>query len=891
MNKISKLLTILCFIGFGLCLTGCSDGSSSASTKGLNIYLFGAPADSHWNIWCWNKDSGTPYSSKSWDESKASGWEFSIDEIDAEKGCLVKNLNVPKSATLGLLFVNDKGDKQTADITVLTSVLKNAHELYFVYGLTEFYTSFDDIAGIKNATISSADGKELSGSIYGYTELAAEEVSVTGSDGTVYPVSAINITGNKYSITLTDGDISNIPYAIEYNGVIVKANPSCEVIDSSFGYEENDLGLTINGSTATFKCWAPYASTVELLLFADAASLSTATETIQMTPSLSNKAIFVAENVNFGSNKYYKYKITNGTTESTVCDIWNGVASADSVASQIVDINDPSAKPADWESSYVNPFGNSGTVTKKYSDAVIYEMHIRDWSRAFVADSTGKFRDITNNLKNSGKFAEHLNDLGITHVQILPMFDYAQTNADKNYNWGYNPYHYNVPEGRYVDNMRDGTDAVIQMREMIKAFHDAGISVIMDVVYNHTSGTGTNSLYDKTVPKYFYRLDEYDSYINGSGCGNEIATNHKMARKYVIDSLKHWMKDYHINGFRFDLMGCLESDTMKEIYEALYAIDKNVLVYGEPWTGGTSGVIGSADKAGEASVGYGFGAFDDSFRNAIKGAEFGGFQKGQVQGTADDNNIIKGLKASTSRNATNIKGLTIHYAECHDNYTLFDKLAMSILGMTKPNKTKLDLFAALGEEKLSNVIKQDKLAAAYIFLAQGTPFINGGQEFLRTKKGNPDSYAADTKGGITWTNTAGNLNIDDVNTINLSMKETYSDVYNTYKGLIALRKANPEAFGSNEDAIAERVLVKADATTKQKLVTRYATGDFLIFFNAGDTDYTVVDGDILKVAEYPNLIDVSSGKVSPSLLSASKLIDPETGKLNVPAKSFVILKK
>ena len=200
MNKISKLLTILCFIGFGLCLTGCSDGSSSASTKGLNIYLFGAPADSHWNIWCWNKDTNTPYSSKSWDESKASGWEFSIDEIDAEKGCLVKNLDVPKSATLGLLFVNDKGDKQTADITVLTSVLKNAHELYFVYGLTEFYTSFDDIAGIKNATISSADGKELSGSIYGYTELLDD------NDNTIYSpnkIGEITCTGfNNYVFPL-----------------------------------------------------------------------------------------------------------------------------------------------------------------------------------------------------------------------------------------------------------------------------------------------------------------------------------------------------------------------------------------------------------------------------------------------------------------------------------------------------------------------------------------------------------------------------------------------------------------------------------------------------------------------------------------------------------------
>ena len=197
-------------------------------------------------------------------------------------------------------------------------------------------------------------------------------------------------------------------------------------------------------------------------------------------------------------------------------------------------------------------------------------MHIRDWSRAIVSDSTGKFLEIA----ESAKIIGHLKDLGVTHVQILPMFDYAQVNSDSGYNWGYNPYHYNVPEGRYVTSgYKDGTQAVREMRQRISALHDAGIAVIMDVVYNHTNSTGENSLYDKTVPQYFYRVKADGSYSNGSGCGNEVATNHDMVRKYVIESLRHWMLDYHINGFRFDLMGLAEKETMKAVYDELYKID------------------------------------------------------------------------------------------------------------------------------------------------------------------------------------------------------------------------------------------------------------------------------------------------------------------------------
>jgi pullulanase len=474
-------------------------------------------------------------------------------------------------------------------------------------------------------------------------------------------------------------------------------------------------------------------------------------------------------------------------------------------------------------------------------------MHVRDWAKAFGGE--GKFNELTAKLGDTGEFAQHLKDLGITHVQILPAFDYAQPNSDAKYNWGYNPYHYNVPEGRYVKDMVDGTDAVDQFRDLIKAFHDQEIAVIMDVVYNHTAGTGINSLYDMTVPQYFYRLNADGGYSNGSGCGNEVATNHKMVAKFVIESLKHWMKDYHINGFRFDLMGCHEQEFMKEVYDTLCEIDSQVMVYGEPWQGGGAQTKNATDKT-ISTGGYGVGAFEDTFRNGIKGGEFGGVEPGHVQGTYKDDDIISGLLGKSGRNKTNgtsKPGLMLSYVECHDNCTLFDKLAIIYLGK---KEYKGDLFKAIGNNGLAEVKKQNTLSAAFIFLSQGTPFINGGQEFLRTKQGDHNSYQSD----------------DTINAIDLNFKNKYSDVYDTYKGLIALRKANPTAFGGNTSAIATKL---------ETGVTKYTTGDFLVYFNATKSAKSITtDG-------YTKVVDVTSGTPTES----EELPD------SVPAKGFVILKK
>ena len=929
MKKIFKIFSILALTSL---LFSCANGlderndrvyeksagsrtlvEESAQNTTINVHVLYAPGDSL-VAWSWAKYSSgdANYKCDKWDNKGTEGLIFIKGENQFDLTYKVDN-----TVDLGILFVSSEG--QTDDIIIPKEKLTEGVHFYFIYGQKDIYDSATECKGLKNASIVSKDGNTLNLVVFGCKSATKDSFTVTDKTGAELTIASVNATDTSAKITLTDGDVSKRPYSVTLNGSdTVSANISSDLIDElELKYTGDDLGVKISGNSATFKVWAPSASKVSILFYDSVSDIGTykaltvaakangGTDEVELLGEPSGTEEMTADTKtgvwsyelsSIGSKKYYKYQIEVDGKTLYVCDINAKVCAPDSIAAQIVDINDSSATPSGW-GKYENPFKGS-----TYNDAVIYEMHIRDWSRATEKDSTGKFKDFA-----SDEVIAHLKDLGVTHVQILPMFDYAQVNADENYNWGYNPYHYNVPEGRYVDysSDKDGTAAVKQLREMIQKLHDNGISVIMDVVYNHTSGTTTGSLYDSTVPGYFYRLNADGSYINGSGCGNEVATNHEMAKKYVIDSLKHWMQDYHINGFRFDLMGCLESETMKEIYDELYKIDPKVMVYGEPWTGGTSGVVDGASAAVSGSSDNGVGAFDDDFRDAIKGAEFGGFNIGQIQSANSDSGIVKGLigeSGSNNRNSTGFTGLALHYAECHDNFTLYDKLVYS-LDIT--NTKKLDSTgnvakswpASVSEEQIDLIKKQNKLAAAYIFLSQGTPFINGGQEFMRTKKGDPDSYAPDTKGGIKWTSRYNGgtyvdaTDIDDVNTIDLSFKTKYADVYNTYKGLIALRKSST-AFTAGTSSTAK---------TLSKGVTLYNaksdSEEYEVIFNASENDYVLTDVSIegnlgLGIKDY----EVSFGRKGKLVT-----INEETGEVTtaseesvvstVPAKSFVILKK
>lgn len=884
----------------------------SAQNTTINVHVLYAPGDSL-VAWSWAKypSGDANYKCDTWANKETEGLIFTKVENQFDLSYKVDN-----TVDLGILFVSSAG--QTADIIIPKAELTEGKHFYFIYGQNDVYNSAAECTGLKNASIVSKDGNTLNLVVFGCKSATEDSFTVTDKDGNALTIASVKADDTSAVIKLSDGDVSKRPYSVTLTGSdTVSANISSDLIDElGLKYTGDDLGVKISGDSATFKVWAPSASKVSILFYdsvsdigtykaltvAAKANGGTDEEELFGTPSGTEEmtsdsltGVWSYELSSIGSKKYYKYQIEVDGKTLYVCDINAKVCAPDSIAAQIVDINDSSATPVGW-GEYENPFTGS-----TYNDAVIYEMHIRDWSRATVKDSTGKFKDFASN-----EVIAHLKDLGVTHVQILPMFDYAQVNADENYNWGYNPYHYNVPEGRYVDysSDKDGTAAVKQLREMIQKLHDNGISVIMDVVYNHTSGTTTGSLYDSTVPGYFYRLNADGSYINGSGCGNEIATNHEMVKKYVIDSLKHWMKDYHINGFRFDLMGCLESDTMKEIYDELYKIDPNVMVYGEPWTGGTSGVAGGATGAVAGSDGNGVGAFDDDLRDALKGTDgFGGLYHGQLAGTFNDANVVLGLKGAeidkNHRNPTGKTGLALHYVECHDNYTLFDKLVYQFDNTIKGDGDWAEKFAALYQtvmsdsEKLSLVKKQEKLAAAYIILSQGTPFLNGGQEFMRTKKGDPDSYAPDTKGGIEWTSRYNGgtydaaRDIDDVNTIDLSMKETYKDVYNTYKGLIALRKSN-DAFTNPTSCTAVKL---------QDGITRYTVSKdsetYEVYFNASDSDFkpVYVSGETLgagiknvkaEKGVWGKVVSVENGNVSTADVATLQPVE---------AHSFLIIKK
>ncbi len=763
-------------------------------------------------------------------------------------------------SSVGIVVVeHDTGKKHSSNQDVKFLFPKKYNQIYLKEGSNNVYI---------NKELNAEPAGLISANILGNTTIGLKMSGVgtlQTSQFTVKDVDKNNITVTdvtKDTLTIANTDyLTKAPYSIEFDdgsGIIdtVYANIEASLLDTEFLYEEDDLGWH-NG---TAKVWAPLASAIEVLVYnriADAESDYAAGEPSNKATSTDmvrgEKGVWSAS---VEEGKYYMYNITNGSTKHMVCDIYASVASPDSIAAKAVELSGS----WDGETSYVNPWGNNGTDTKKYTEAVIYEMHIRDWSKGISASNKGKFDEITAGLGTNGNgvFGQHLKDLGITHVQILPMFDYAQKNSDPDYNWGYNPYQYNVPEGRYVNNHdQDGMNAVTQMRNMIKAFHDAGIAVNMDVVYNHTSGTGEGSLFDMTVPMYYYRLTDGGGYSNGSGCGNETASDHLMYRKFMIDSLKHWVQDYHINGFRFDLMGLHEtSSTMRQIYNALKELDQNIMVYGEPWNGGSTPVKNGLTSDNKDRIDNcclsddenGVACFNDDYRNGIKGAEFGGFAGGQVQGKFMDGAINLGLIGSVGTTGfTTVIGRSINYAECHDNYTLADKLAISMNnGYNQAGWKAYDNFSAEQQTLLRN---ENKLAAAFIFLAKGTPFINGGQEFMRTKQGDENSY----------------ISSDAINAIDMSFKTKYQDVYNVYKGLIALRHANSD-FTSQ---------AAATATTVAQGFTKYITGDFLVYFNA------TAEAQTIDTTGYTKVIDVTTGTPTESTTLPTK----------VSAKGFVILKK
>ena len=574
-------------------------------------------------------------------------------------------------------------------------------------------------------------------------------------------------------------------HAEKGEGVVKAVRSFDSSYDAENAYSGNDLGCTYTPEQTTFKVWSPLATSVVLCRYA-AGNGGSAIEELPLEQGA--KGVWSVTVPGDIVNTYYTYKVTaNGKTNEAV-DIYAKAAGVNGDRAMVVDLD--STDPVNWDKNYKRK-------KTQLSDIIVWEVHIRDFSidpSSGVSEANrGKYKAFTESTTVNGEgripsCVNYLKELGVTHVQILPMYDYASVDETqvtntlgKNYNWGYDPENYNVPEGSYSSNPYDGNVRITEMKEMIQALHDAGIKVIMDVVYNHTYDTA-DSNFTKIMPDYYYKINTDLTYNNQSGCGNATRSESAMYRKFMVDSLNYWAGEYNLDGFRFDLMGIHDVDTMAEIRRTLDANygEGTIVLYGEGWTGDGNYDENSAHKANEARLDPGVGYFNDQIRDAIKGEHkfdktIGLVQNGYVQGSFLEpgekwpNNIFGGIMGSVGKTDgkwgmwrpfwSKSSNCSLSYTSAHDNLTLWDKLTEG--------------FGKLYDSTDDKLIRMNKMAGSVILTSKGGTFMQAGEEFARTKQGDDNSYASS----------------DAINRIDWTRVGTYSAIQKYYEGMISIRKA------------------------------------------------------------------------------------------------------
>ncbi|MCF0149749.1 MAG: type I pullulanase [Clostridium sp.] len=550
---------------------------------------------------------------------------------------------------------------------------------------------------------------------------------------------------------------------------------SVDEFDKLYQYD-GELGAIYSKEKTVFRLWSPLAESVKVILFGKNPYLYNNYHEEVIDMNYKCNGIWEVEVEGDLDGEFYNYRVKRQEVENEVVDPYAKAVGVNGNRGMVVDLND--TNPLGWYEHKVPKFNSP-------LDAIIYEAHIRDFT---IDDSCGIEKDIKGKFKafykdtsylNDGRNIgiNHLKDLGVNVIQLLPVFDYKTVNEmnynEEEYNWGYDPLNYNVPEGSYATNPYEGKVRIREFKELIMQLHELGFKVVMDVVFNHTADT-ENSNFNKIVPKYYYRQNEFGDFSNGSGCGNELASERAMVRKFILDSVKYWVDEYKIDGFRFDLMGLHDIDTMKEIRLALR---DDILIYGEGWKADKSPMDNSKLSLKENVNSFGnlqIGVFSDDIRDAIKGSVFEREKGGFINGVNDFDETIKfGIVASTKHKDIDFNKLlyskrpwanephqVITYTSAHDNYTMWDKISLA-----EPISSK--------EER----IKMNKLAAAIILTSQGIPFIHSGDEILRSKREKDGSLVENSY-----------KSSDYVNKFDWSRKEKYIDIFNYYKKIINLRK-------------------------------------------------------------------------------------------------------
>ncbi len=623
---------------------------------------------------------------------------------------------------------------------------------------------------------------------------------------------------------------------------------------AKYTYTGNDLGNTYSAASTKFRVWAPTAIAVTLVTYAKADSpLSSAVET-RMKSDVNGT--WVATLSGDQEGLIYNYRVTlEGPTNEAV-DPYVRATTINGMRGVVVDL--AKTNPAGWKKSKPKFSG-------KATDAVIYELHVRDLSMdsssGISAANKGKFLAFTElNTKSGGVLTgvSAIKDLGVTHVELLPIYDFQSVDeAAPTFNWGYDPQNYNVPEGSYSSDPTKPTARITELKRAIQSMHSVGLRVNMDVVYNHVYNASTFSQ-NLITPGYFFRTDDSGALTNGSGCGNDVATERPMVRKFIVDSVKYWASEYNLAGFRFDLMGLMDITTINEVTAALKVIDPTIIVIGEGWEMGTLAKDLRASQTNISKLNN-VAHFNDQIRDGLKGSVFKASDTGWATGKLSAVGDIKpGIVGNSNYNPMFLNAWTttaptqsVNYVESHDNLTLADKLTASVKGISPTGIAQLSQFAT-----------------SVAFLSQGVPFMQAGQEFLRSKNGDDNSYKSD----------------DATNSLKWSTKLKYSSTVNYYKGLIALRAAHPAfRMTSTADMKANIKFLQGTDSLIAYSINGKAVGDkaktIVVIHNAdpAGATFTLPDSGSWNIL-------AKGSQIGTKVLQVLK-----AGKVVVPAQSTMVL--
>jgi len=760
-----------------LSLSALVPASALNETTELTIHYSRFEGDyKDWNLWLWPKGG--------------EGRSFEFTEDDAfGKVAKIRLSGTANVQEIGIIV--RLGEWQTKDVQqdrFITRFENGKAEIWLIQADPTIYYAKPVVSTkLSSALMKSFTQLELTMNRKSEAKSIAQRLSVVGNGKAVQVASVASIpadaaTSNRFLVTLGS--------SVELGGEIAVSHPeygkvlpelgglySSDEFNEKFFYEGSDLGAVYSKDSTKFRLWAPTATAAELLIYGSADGSNPA-KTVPMLKA--SKGTWTAELAGDQHLTIYTYRVKLGEQWSEAVDPYVTAATINGTKGVVVDL------------SKTNPAGFVNHPKPKFSgvstDAVFYELHVRDLS----VDSTsgivnkGKFLGLTEtgtkNPSGGGKTGiDAILDLGITHLQLLPIYDYKTVDESRNdqFNWGYDPLNFNVPEGSYSTNPADPLNRITELKQTIQSLHSNGLRVVMDVVYNHVFDAGSHS-FESLVPGYFFRKQADGSFANGTGVGNEIASERSMASKYIVDSALYWAREYRLDGFRFDLMGILDVQTMNKIRNGVDRIDDDFLIIGEGWNMGD--ILSAEKKANQfnASQMPRIAHFNDGIRDGLKGSVFKAEENGWASGRASNKlEVMSGITGEIeygksivgSWGASNPQQ-SVSYVEAHDNLTLFDKL-----------KTSMPTASAAERKRVF------ALASSVAILAQGVPFIHAGQEFMRSKGGDENSYKSP----------------DSVNSLKWNERDKNSDMVSYFKGLLEIRKAN-SAFRLSSTAEVKKSL-------------------------------------------------------------------------------------